>query len=816
MGMIIRGAAGRRLTALLLCVALATLTNAAPKSAAAGKKTNNGANVSVTLQLTDEVLHNPDMGWVLIDNAIPGHLDAGRTGTYPEVGNVAVLTHWGELEPVEGQYDWALLDQAINYWSNLGKRIHFRISTDAMMISGYGYAKSVPEWLFDEYGVPYQERFDQGYSFKLPDYTHPVFMKKLETFLIAFADRYKNDARLDIVDLRGYGTWGEWHSGHDFGSYAERIATLRTIINKWYDAWEGKKILALSNSYEWRSEMEPAVNNPQSYEDYLSWSAFDHALTKPNLTFRRDGAAGALREYDVQLLESFFRSNRNLPLIAEFFGGYGYYKGNGSGYSPDTALEEALQLHPNYITIMGHDGDFGAASFYAERPDLIDEGNRRMGYRLVLNQAEYPSIVKGGGSFELKQLWSNTGTGRSYNNYPLKLYLTDAGGNTVWSAVDDSFDLTGFVAGEVYEVFSSFSLPASLAPGNYQIRVALVDAQGSPAIQLGIAGRDSENRYPLGSITVTNETVTPPAESSIRESFESGSFPSSKFVGGFHGAGALTSQAEQIISGQYSAFGSAPAAQDWTEFLYSDTSKIQLEPATTYTVSFKYKASASPGPNGFYYFLARTGSGSFSHDKGFTTWRDDSGASRYKTVTFTTDTGYTDYYLIWGLRSGGAIAIDDIVITKHAEAAYDSFESGDIRSSRYEFGTGQSAGSLNGTQGLHGSWSVSSVSDERSFLYSRKDRLKLSPNSAYLITFRWKTLASPNGGGTFRLASQSAKSGMTASSHRWAGNSRQESEIRSLVVHTGKEKDFRLVWGLKGSGDIVIDDINVIKLGQKQ
>lgn len=814
MGNRLRKSAARKTAAWLLCATLAAQGGVAvsPGNAEAGPSALQAELVRITPVQTNEVLHNPGMGWVLIDNAIPGHIDAGRTGTYPEVDNVAVLTHWGELEPTEGQYDWSLLDEAIDYWSNLGKRIHFRISTDAMMISGYGYAKSVPEWLFQQYGVPYQERFDQGYSFKLPDYAHPVFMEKLETFLEAFADRYRNDPRLDIVDLRGYGTWGEWHSGHDFDSYAERIATLRSLIDKWYDAWNGDKILALSNSYEWRSEMTPAVNNPSSYEDYMSWSAFDYALTKPNLTFRRDGAAGALRTYDRQLLESFFRSNRSLPLIAEFFGGYGYYVGNGSGYSPDAALEEALQLHPNYITIMGHDGDFGAASFYAERPDLINEGNKRMGYRLVVNRAEFPSAVQAGGEFELRQLWSNLGVGRSYRNYPLKLYLTDTAGNTVWSATDESFDMTGFVAGEVYETFSRFELPATVAPGEYDVRIALADQQGNPAIRLGIEGRDTLNRYMLGKLKVESGSVSSPPDASIREAFDGGSFASSKYVDGFQGLGVIANQPEKVVSGTYSAYGSAPSTQDWSEFLYSDTAKIALDPGATYTISFRYKASAAPGQNGFYYFLARTGSGGFAHDKGFTTWRDDSGLTRSKTVTFTTDNGFQDYYLIWGLRSGGAISIDDIVITKQSGAVYDSFEAGGLAASRYELGTGQPAGSLSGSAGLQGAWSVSSVSDERSFLYSRKKALQLKNDSAYLVTFRWKPLATPGGGGAYRFAAESNKSGTAPDSvHRWHGVAGQDGGSRTYVVRTDGFKDYRLVWGLNG-GDIAIDDISVVKL----
>ena len=132
-------------------------------------------------------MHNPvDMGWVLLDYAMPEFINCGRTGTYPEWDVVGVTSCWSELEPEEGKYNWSLVDRAVEYWSGIGKRINFRISTDAMLLSGwFGYVGGVPEWLFTKYKVHCQQRYDVGLTYKVPDYTDPVYKKKLESFLKA-------------------------------------------------------------------------------------------------------------------------------------------------------------------------------------------------------------------------------------------------------------------------------------------------------------------------------------------------------------------------------------------------------------------------------------------------------------------------------------------------------------------------------------------------------------------------------------------------------------------------------------------------------
>ncbi|WP_424533107.1 hypothetical protein ACOZ38_22205 [Sphaerisporangium viridialbum] len=145
----------------------------------------------------------------------------------------------------------------------------------------------------------------------------------------------------------------------------------------------------------------------------------------------------------------------------------------------------------------------------------------------------------------------------------------------------------------------------------------------------------------------------------LRENFESGSLGKSLY---FRAQGQLTADPARLVSGKYSSYGEAPATQEWQEFLWSDPAKLKLAPLTSYTVTFKYRLLGPDGSPAHPYVLARTASGGIAQDAGFTKWDETSdGDVKTASVTFTTK-NFADYYLIWGLNKGGAIAVDDIVL----------------------------------------------------------------------------------------------------------------------------------------------------------
>lgn len=782
---------------------------------------------------------NPDQGWTLVDYALPASNADNRISqgpywqrvtsfaqTMPDVANVAIVSTWDQLEPQDGVFDWTLLDQTIAYWKSVGKHIQFRISTEPYTYSKvdaagnylWDYHGGAPDWLrsaTDGNGNPANIAYtlrsvDADYYY---DLGNVVYQQKLTDFVDTLAQRYKNDPEITQVDLRGYGQWGEWHSGYDgFGSLASREAALADIIDIWDAAWGPDKILALSNSYEFLTDLSPDVHAPSSYSDYLHWSAFDHALTKPNIAIRRDGVAGAVRPYDRQLLQEAWQTRTTLPITTEFWRGYSEYDtpgGYNRSYTPDTALDDALSYHPNYITMMGWDADSSAADFYSQRHDLIQRGVDEMGYNLVLGSATYPGTVAAGSSFTVEQQWRNTSAGRLFRSDHLSVFLTDATGDTVWSGVDSAFDPRTITRESPQQVTSAFSLPSSVPAGTYDVRVAVVDpTTHAPAIALGIQGGDELRRYRIGSMTVTSTAGASTAAPFLRADFESQSWQ----------GGWLIPDAETaLVTGSAALAGAASlrvstAQTGDTEFLRTDRQALHLRPNTSYTLSFSY----ATGPTATeLYVLGRSLPGGAGADIGTTGWALGAGTSGTRTVTFTTGP-YTDYQLIWGLRGGGTMTLDGIDIVAPAPSSpstpggWETFEQGSLSASDYAAATPAASYTTAAGETTNGSGSAkgtTTASGYTEFLYSKPSTISLLPLNHYTVTFDYRALAS---GTLYSLARTPTGTNVADRGYTEWTLSAGESKTVSLSFSTGDFADYFLIWGLKNGGSVSIDDIRIV------
>jgi hypothetical protein len=628
-----------------------------------------------------EPLSNPGMGWVLIDYAIdkrtdnikfPNKINPGpywtritsSEQTMPKVDNIAICSTWEELEPNEGKFYWDTLDKTIEYWSNLGKRIHFRISTDPYSYgNGYlgrsdvgfwSYCSGAPKWL-EKYQIKYTDRSS---SERYYDITNSTYIEKMKNFVQALAQRYRNNPNIDIVDLRGYGKWGEWHSGYTpIESYKIRSEALKKIIDVWYSAWKGKKILAVSASYEFLDEsyMKPDCSNPSTFLDFKKWSAFDYALTKENLTFRRDGLGGAVWKYDKQLLEEFWSKGKSLPIIGEFWRGYHWYKvpsDNTASYDAETAYEDALLYHPNYLTLQGWDVDTSASDFYKEKQDIVLDGLTRMGYRITLNEASYSGTIVRNGVLILEQKWENKGVGKCCVKYPLKAYLFDKSGKEIWSGIDKSINQSEWVKGKVFEYKSTFEIPKSIAEGKYELFIAMVDEKtGSPAISLAIKGDSKKKMYKLGDVSVSKTLDSSKTEQNI--DLVSRVENQEKQIVDFCGNGIL---------------GKGSNIQEFYEFYHSNERGIFLTGGHKYIAYVDYTVQTPSRGNGGIFTVARSVTNDTTKDVGFLLWNDWTMQIRSpmtRVLVFDLREQKGDYYIIFGCKNGGDVILKNIIIKEH-------------------------------------------------------------------------------------------------------------------------------------------------------
>lgn len=658
---------------------------------------------------------NEGQGWAVLEELLYGGLPSlGYEGTLPEVKCVSLSGGWSTIEQTPGNYDWEEMDRTIAYWVGQGKLINMRICTDGMTLN-QGVINGCPEWLFHEpYNVPKVINNNEIYA----DLSSKTYQRELKKFLTEFAghfmaEDYPYRDAIEVVELRGYGMVGEWHSGwNTYSTVEERTEALCEIIDLWREAW-GDKLLVLSCTYEFLQNMR-GVTNAETYKDFMHWMGYDHALTLDNVTFRRDGIAFALQKYDMRMALDYFYMNTGLPLLGEVAEGY-HRHGDESAYPVFEALNEALhKWRVNYNSVVG----WVAQDFeyvIDNETEIIEYFNRNMGYRLVPDKVGYSAAVKSGDKFYLDALFTNKAMGRCWTDYDLAVYFEDASGKTVFSQANENFRPISINGGEPRLFNLVYDLPSDLKAGTYTVKLAITGKDGKPAIEMPISGGDGSKKYYLGEVTVGSTA----AEQTIAIDTVDDK-TSFKAVGG----GMLTSRLVNV---------------DGTKAIVGGGSGVfargkKLENGKTYYVTYEYKTDKAKTDidiedDSAYIVGAVTESGEWGDSY---EWLDVSDMVAGRTATIKVPTDGKTYYVGFGAKNDAAkIAIDNVGIL-----AADVLETQVNVNPRYT--EKQNDGSYVLLSNLNINWAD-----------SLQIANKLDAHSTYMLTFDAKTVTEISGGGFF-------------------------------------------------------------------
>jgi hypothetical protein len=474
--------------------------------------------VVIPREETNAVLHNPDMGWVLYEN-YPLDQEANGSSTmvtlpdesFPDTDAVALMFTWQDVEAREANYDFSKVDKAYDFWRQRGKQIQLRLSSESLIWWGQRNPPAgagVPEYVLERLKPAEQQtRKMEGIPYRVVDARNPFYRERLSAFLRAVNSHFGESRHVTLVDLRGFGAWGEWHSGFQYPSPQARRAALAGVLDDWSEAFP-RQHLALSYSYDPDGPKalyagpndRLAPDCTTNYPEYLAFSALDYALTRTNLTFRRDGCGGAVHSNERRLNEQAFREYRRAPMMSEFLGGYHGVKQGGSNWVA-WMVKDALSLHPNYVSLLGWQGA-DARDFIRERPDLIALGLRTMGYRLVPARVCYPRTLTNGVSFSARFDWVNRGVGRALRDYELQLFLLDPDGRVAAQSARQAVETSQWLKDEPHTLTHVATFP-NLAPGQYQMALRLQDpATGKPIALPLTAAATTGLIYGIGPVTV--------------------------------------------------------------------------------------------------------------------------------------------------------------------------------------------------------------------------------------------------------------------------------------------------------------------------
>ena len=443
-------------------------------------------------------LRNPGMGWLIYIDQDGSTLTPGHPGRYLDAASwweemeaaaaqasiLYIRLPWVEFEPIEGHYAWvhnenfkAIIQGALARGLTLAFRIYVDCS-DCQL-------QATPLWVREAgaRGKLQVENPGDGGPKWNPFLEDPVFRRKLEQFIAAFAREFDDPARVTFIDAEGLGRWGEMHTFHleDPARYVELGRDCIRWIVRTYRRYFHRVLLG---------------------HQFQNWSLGkdidDEILGVCGYLARRDGLASPIwfKQEEKDRLKSYWPQS---PTFAENC--YWHNVSNekwwrGDGFTSRRALFEQLlrdaeEIHANTLDLRIAED---ANAWIQECPDLVTKFQLQGGYRLSPVAVKFSQQVGRDQPVKIQHVWKNSGWGRLPGDLPqwkgrfaVAFALLSAGDDHPRCIVLSTADPSGWLRGQNASYEEAFSFP-SVPAGTYNLALAIVDTTQAmrPAIDLAI------------------------------------------------------------------------------------------------------------------------------------------------------------------------------------------------------------------------------------------------------------------------------------------------------------------------------------------
>jgi hypothetical protein len=422
---------------------------------------------------------------------------------FPGVNAVYFRVGWGHLEPQEGVFNWDYTDRIAKHWIAKGKQVAYCW----IVFSTVGSTPATPTWLKDcgAQGWYFSQTDGASHPQWIPNWDDPIFLDKFSAFLAAAAERYDGKPWVQFIELGSLGTWGEGHTGIGFGVPPPKIPAITSAAQKKHiDLLRQhfqKSVLLINHAYEqvsWeRQASGTEENGPVEYASSLGYGLTDWSIM-----------VEACCPYSSGRLAESIWPHHPVGLECEHYGmAYRDTKSWGDG----TAYQDAMErYHSSFLRIHWRPDEFlnGNGTDLPGNFELVKQMNRRVGYRLQVVRATWPTHVRTGTSIGCTISLRNAGVAPCYDGGFLCLSLVDSGDQPVVEICDKAFDVVHLAVGQSVDqaplVHRSITLPIpnDIAPGEYNVCVSVKRKDGASYYRLPISDWSETGQHRLGSISV--------------------------------------------------------------------------------------------------------------------------------------------------------------------------------------------------------------------------------------------------------------------------------------------------------------------------
>ena len=440
--------------------------------------------ITYSLKPFDGPLANPHKGftvptegtWVFVPEFEYGPYGSLNNRVWDLVTYGSGYQKWNKLNPAKGVYDWTELDKLLDALAehNMGYALRV-LPYSPSFVKGDDTPEEEYDWTpkyVYESGAKKITAIVQwnGYRATVPVWDDPVYLQAAKDFGTALAKKYDGDPRIEYIDIRSFGEWGEWHASHLNGSEMPSEAVQIEMLDHYASVFK-KTLLVLPSSG--------------------MGDVYTHALNL-GITKRDDGFISIPGRPD-SLVRAY---EANLPTIAENQAGYATMLNNNDiipgGYlkwTPQRWVDAITTAHLTYY-VLDQDSDEGY-KFYKENKALADSMSKVIGYNFRVMSAELQTVASTAATSTLNITIKNTGVAPCFFDVYLVAEFVDSTGTALAQLGETVRIPKGtFKDGMSQEFSFSGSLPAdgtasSDATAQSQIRIALSLYESEDAFKSG-------------------------------------------------------------------------------------------------------------------------------------------------------------------------------------------------------------------------------------------------------------------------------------------------------------------------------------------
>ncbi len=379
---------------------------------------------------------------------------------------------WKLMEPVQGQRDFSMIDQALAACAQRGQTLALRV-----MPYGDGGQAALPEWYIERYETVAQPR-PKGGSIPYPVHDSADYLEQYGGFIRELGRRYNGNPLVESIDIAYLGPWGEG------GGECTR-AQCRRFAELWREAWPDTIRIALIAGEQmeegirtgagWRCDCFGDLTARGSSEVCKSVSWNHHYDCYP-FQVCDAGATETWRQQPVHLETCW------VPMT--------WYK---QGWDVDFIIEQGLKFHATY---------FMPKSCALPEPlmDKLMAFCNRLGYRFILRQASLARVGKLGQPLPFHGWIENVGVAPIYRRYALAFRVRQGGQSFILP--QEGIDIRTWMPGDTC-LHRMIELPGELRNGVADVSIGLIDLHSREVkVRFAVKEQFADGWVPLGTVEI--------------------------------------------------------------------------------------------------------------------------------------------------------------------------------------------------------------------------------------------------------------------------------------------------------------------------